>query len=478
MALAGVSDQLTLAREYALLGSYDTALVYFDGVIAQINKHMKTLDDPSTRSKWNKCKKELTEEFDMVKQIDLERLAFKEPTMVIHRAEGPLKSAAGEEDFYGAGEDSPGDDPDVWHVPQRDLQGFRRPVGRTSIAGTAASRRPSNSRPLDGRVSMGGATKATRGGPAGPSGRSVGTAAGGRTKVSSAEKSKRPGVPGARSAVAKETGVHEEEGVRRRGRYDGPDGELATMLERDVVEASPGVHWDNIAGLQEAKRLLEEAVVLPLLMPDYFQSERMVRCLFDMARAYAPSTIFIDEIDALCTSRGSDGEHESSRRVKSELLVQIDGMNNGGMGEDGERKIVMVLAATNFPWDLDEALRRRLEKRIYIPLPTEESRRSLVHINLKDVEMAEDVNVDELARRMEGYSGDDITNICRDASMNGMRRKIAGKRPDEIRNMSKGDISEPISMLDFAQALSKISPSVSAVDIEKHEKWLAEFGSS
>ncbi|RZB84694.1 Katanin p60 ATPase-containing subunit A1 [Glycine soja] len=109
----------------------------------------------------------------------------------------------------------------------------------------------------------------------------------------------------------------------------------------------------------------------------------MVRCLFDLARAYAPSTIFIDEIDSLCNARGASGEHESSRRVKSELLVQV----------------------------------------------------------------APDVNIDEVARRTEGYSGDDLTDVCRDASMNGMRRK-------------------------------KVQPSVSLADIERHEKWFAEFGSA
>ncbi|KAJ0924840.1 putative microtubule-severing ATPase [Helianthus annuus] len=87
------------------------------------------------------------------------------------------------------------------------------------------------------------------------------------------------------------------------------------------------------------------------------ESERMVRCLFDLARAYAPSTIFIDEIDSLCSSRGATGESQASRRVKSELLVQIDGANSSRTNEDGSHKLVMVLAATNFPWDIDQGLR-------------------------------------------------------------------------------------------------------------------------
>ncbi|KAE8690463.1 Katanin p60 ATPase-containing subunit A1 [Hibiscus syriacus] len=162
----------------------------------------------------------------------------------------------------------------------------------------------------------------------------------------------------------------------------------------------------------------------------------MVRCLLDLVRAYAPSTIFIDEIDSLCNARGASGEHESSRRVKSELLVHVDGVNNTGTNEDGSRKIVMVLEATR--------------KHIYIPLPNFESREELNRINLKTVEVATDVDIDEVARRIEGYSGDDLTNVCPDASLNGMRRKIVGKTRDEIKNMSKDEISnDPVAMCDF-----------------------------
>ena len=199
----------------------------------------------------------------------------------------------------------------------------------------------------------------------------------------------------------------------------------------------------------------------------------MVRCLFEMARANAPSTIFIDEIDSLCTSRGKEGEHESSRRVKSEILTQLDGCTSS----DESDKKVMVLAATNFHWDLDEALRRRLEKRIYIPLPGLEERKELLKINLNEVEVSSDLEMTHLATKLDGHSGDDITNVCRDASMNGMRRKIAGKRPEEIRSMSSEDMAEPITMADFLQATSRISPSVSKEDIKKHEQWRDEYGS-
>merc|ERR1712047_240180 len=182
------------------------------------------------------------------------------------------------------------------------------------------------------------------------------------------------------------------------------------------------------------------------------ESEKLVRLLFEMARFYAPSTIFIDEIDSLCSRRGSESEHEASRRVKSELLVQMDGMASI---TDEPGKVVMVLAATNFPWDIDEALRRRLEKRIYIPLPTPEGREALLAINLKEVKTVEDLDLKSVARRLDGYSGADITNVCRDASMMSMRRKIAGLKPMEIKNLNQDELDMPVSKQDFMEAVQK-----------------------
>lgn len=303
----------------------------------------------------------------------------------------------------------------------------------------------------------------------------------------------------------------------------GPDSELVDMLERDILQKNPNIRWDDIADLQEAKRLLEEAVVLPMWMPDFFkgirrpwkgvlmvgppgtgktmlakavatecgttffnvssstltskyrgESEKLVRILFDMARFYAPSTIFIDEIDSLCSRRGSDTEHEASRRVKSELLIQMDGITNS----EDPSKVVMVLAATNFPWDIDEALRRRLEKRIYIPLPTQEGREALLKINLKEVEKADDLDLSSIAHLLEGYSGADITSVCRDACMVKMRRTIANLTPEQIRSLSKDQLDLPVSAEDFYEAIRKINKSVSAEDLKKYEKWMTEFGST
>ncbi|XP_014498710.1 katanin p60 ATPase-containing subunit A1 [Vigna radiata var. radiata] len=509
--LSGMHEHLKLAREYAAEGLYDTSIIFFDGAVARIGDHVNSVDDPLLRAKWMNVKKALCDETQVVKQLDAERRAFKET-----RSRSRSRSYSSSSFVFPPSDEYPiptttprastvdEHDPDVWRPPSRDARRPAMPTARKDGAWSRGSTRPAAGAVKPSRVSSG---------PRPPTdGKNGGGGASG--------KGSRTG-DGSRS-------VNEDGKKSKKYEYEGPDPELAEMLERDVLERSPGVRWDDVAGLTQAKSLLEEALVLPLWIPEYFQgirrpwkgvlmfgppgtgktllakavatecgttffnvssatlaskwrgeSERMVRCLFDLARAHAPSTIFIDEIDSLCNARGASGEHESSRRVKSELLVQVDGVNNSSKNEDGTRKIVMVLAATNFPWDIDEALRRRLEKRIYIPLPNLESRKELIRINLRTIEVATDVNIDEVAKKTEGYSGDDLTNVCRDASLNGMRRKIAGKTRDEIKKMSKDEISkDPVAMCDFTEALKKVQPSVSQADIQRHQKWFAEFGSA
>jgi katanin p60 ATPase-containing subunit A1 len=210
------------------------------------------------------------------------------------------------------------------------------------------------------------------------------------------------------------------------------------------------------------------------------ESEKLVRLLFEMAHFYAPSTVFIDEIDSICSKRGTSNEHEASRRVKSELLVQMEGVSTTQQDTSSEdpAKMVIVLGATNFPWDIDEALRRRLEKRIYIPLPTLSGRVSLLRINLRDVPLGEEVELEKIAEKLDGYSGADVTTVCRDASMMGMRRRIEGLSIEEITAIPKEDLNMPAKMADFLEVITKVSPSVSKNDLEKYEKWMAEFGST
>ena len=294
-------------------------LVYFDGVVAQIQQYLRTADDPYLRSQWQKAKEDLVAEFRIVKEITQELGCFKEspgagaaaarePASVgagapppaggrwSRRAQvvmlsHPATSGAGGWDDeagyadYRAPVESSVDDPDVWPPPTSQPEP-RRPAGRrcSSGPGDAAgwgrppvapqprsavapassarappprSRPPATAAPPVSRAPR--AAEAGRG-AAGPTGAAA--AGGGRRSA----ENRKPAVPKRAEAGAR--------APRFGDMLNGNDADLVEMIERDILDRSPTVHWDDIAGLEEAKRVLEEAVVLPLLMPDYFKGIR------------------------------------------------------------------------------------------------------------------------------------------------------------------------------------------------------------
>jgi len=220
------------------------------------------------------------------------------------------------------------------------------------------------------------------------------------------------------------------------------------------------------------------------------ESEKLVKSLFDMARQTKPAVIFIDEIDSLMSSR-SDGENEATRRIKTEFLVQMQ-----GVGKDDEG--ILVLGATNIPWDLDPAVRRRFQKKIYISLPDEAARYVMFKLNIGDTPnnlVEEDYK--ELASMTDGYSGSDISTLTQDAIFEPIRKcqmarffKKEGKNyvpcsPSDYGafKMSLNEIPEPellyppdVCKDDFIKAMSKIKPTVSQFDLKKQEEFTTEFG--
>lgn len=194
------------------------------------------------------------------------------------------------------------------------------------------------------------------------------------------------------------------------------------------------------------------------------EGEKLVRALFAVARCSQPAVIFIDEIDSLLTQR-TDGEFEASRRIKTEFLVQFD-----GAGTSAEDRI-LIIGATNRPQEIDEAARRRLVKRLYIPLPDTQARetiiRSLVSTQSHDLSPS-DIAI--IAKKTEGYSGSDVDNLCREASL-GPIRCIK-----DILNVVQADV-RPINLQDFEHALTQVRASVSQADLTGYIDWNVKFGS-
>ncbi|KAM6302711.1 katanin p60 ATPase-containing subunit A-like 2 [Podargus strigoides] len=303
--------------------------------------------------------------------------------------------------------------------------------------------------------------------------------------------------------------------------------ELATVVSKDIYLHNPNVKWDDIIGLDAAKRLVKEAVVYPIRYPQLFtgilspwkglllygppgtgktllakavatecnttffnisastivskwrgDSEKLVRVLFELARNHAPSTIFLDELESVMSQRGiaSGGEHEGSRRMKTELLVQMDGL---AQSDD----LVFVLAASNLPWELDSAMLRRLEKRILVDLPSKEARQVMIQhwlpplSNSGGVELRTDLDYSLLGQETEGYSGSDIKLACKEAAMRPVRKVF-----DALENHKPGNSNLPkirldmITTVDFLDVIAHTKPSAKNLS-QKYTAWQREFES-
>lgn len=326
---------------------------------------------------------------------------------------------------------------------------------------------------------------------------------------------------------------------------------LMNQLEGAIVIETPNVKWSDVAGLHAAKEALKEAVILPIKFPHLFtgkrkpwkgillfgppgtgksylakavateannsrffsvssshlvskwlgESEKLVRNLFEMARDQKPSIIFIDEIDSLCSTR-SDNENDATRRIKTEFLVQMQGVGNDNDG-------ILVLGATNIPWVLDSAIRRRFEKRIYIPLPEEPARMHMfkLHIGNTPHTLTEE-DLKQLAKRSDGFSGADISVLVRDALMQPVRKVQTATHFRRVRGPSRTDpnvivddlltpcspgspgaiemswmdvpgekLLEPtVTMADMLLSLSTAKPTVNDADLGKLKKFMDDFG--
>eukprot|EP00297_Palpitomonas_bilix_P008440 CAMPEP_0113881158 /NCGR_PEP_ID=MMETSP0780_2-20120614/8208_1 /TAXON_ID=652834 /ORGANISM="Palpitomonas bilix" /LENGTH=444 /DNA_ID=CAMNT_0000867959 /DNA_START=91 /DNA_END=1425 /DNA_ORIENTATION=+ /assembly_acc=CAM_ASM_000599 len=294
----------------------------------------------------------------------------------------------------------------------------------------------------------------------------------------------------------------------------GVDKKLALRICDDALDAAPGVRWNDIAGLEGAKKHLHEAVILPRLKPDIFQGlrappkgillfgppgtgktllakavateanarffaisassltskwvgegEKLVRALFAVAYSVQPSIVFIDEIDSILTAR-TEGENEASRRLKTEFLTQFDGVSSSS----GH---VLFMGATNRPQEIDDAALRRFTKRVYIPLPDDAARASLVsHLLKGQCHSVKGAELRSVVSFTTGYSGSDLAALCKEAAMGPVREAGAN-----IAHVSAKDL-RPIAAKDFKAALRVVRPSVPAASLKSYEKWNEQYGVS
>ncbi|RID61355.1 hypothetical protein BRARA_E00511 [Brassica rapa] len=295
----------------------------------------------------------------------------------------------------------------------------------------------------------------------------------------------------------------------------GYDDKLEEMINTTIVDRSPSVKWDDVAGLDGAKQALLEMVILPAKRRDLFtglrrparglllfgppgngktmlakavasesqatffnvsassltskwvgEAEKLVKTLFQVAISRQPSVIFMDEIDSIMSTR-STNENEASRRLKSEFLIQFDGVTSN------PDDLVIVIGATNKPQELDDAVLRRLVKRIYVPLPDSNVRKLLFKTKLKcQPHSLSGGDIDKIVKETEGYSGSDLQALCEEAAMMPIRELGA-----DILTIQANKV-RPLRYDDFRKSMAVIRPSLSKNKWEELERWNSEFGSN
>ena len=305
---------------------------------------------------------------------------------------------------------------------------------------------------------------------------------------------------------------------KKKSKLSKQDEEFRSRLEADIISEAPDICFKDVQGLANVKLALYETIILPALRPELFtglrtptsglllfgppgngktmiakcvaagcqstffsisassitskfvgDAERIMRTLFNLAREKSPSIIFIDEIDSMLTARGGKNEAESSRRIKTEFLIQFDGVKKAS---DTEKR-VLVIGATNLPDQLDEAVLRRFGKRIMVPLPGPDTRRGILKLLMskQKTQITHD-QYEEIVTKCDGYSCSDLATLCKDAAMGPIRS--LGAKILEIKNQAD---MPAIEKKHFDGALRNVRPSLTDQSLDYFEDWNDKFGS-
>jgi SpoVK/Ycf46/Vps4 family AAA+-type ATPase len=287
-----------------------------------------------------------------------------------------------------------------------------------------------------------------------------------------------------------------------------------SSYEELIVTEKPNVKWEEVVGLESAKKAVKEAIVYPVQRPDLFslgwprgillfgppgcgktllaaavateidanfvsidaasimskwlgEAEQNVARLFGSARKSAtegkPAIVFIDELDSLMGQHSNEVGGEV--RVRNQFLKEMD-----GIVDKGKDLHVYVIGATNKPWDLDWAFIRRFQKRILVPLPDHHTRLMMTKLYTSHLQLDPDVDLHELARLSEGFSGSDIRDVCQSAQL-----KIIGEFFESGQAANKQAKPRPLTMDDFRQILEERKPSVSLDMLGLYNRWFEAF---